>query len=150
LVVLDLRGVELLNSSFADEAVALPLQRVCSGELGDRYMVVVTPSLEIIQDIQLPLEKRNLSLLVFEGELGPKTWTIFGVQRSYFLETLAEIIQLRDASTGQLARALKLSLQNCSNRLSELYARRLIVREREYGIRGGQTHANKSLLTLAA
>jgi hypothetical protein len=149
LVVVDLHGVELLNSSFADEIVALPLQRVCSGEFGDRYLVVVTPSLEVIQDVQLPLEKRNLTLMVFEGELAANRWSLLGISKSYFVETLTAIMRLGNASTGDLAKVLDISLQNCSNRLTELSSRRLIQREREFGVRGGQTHTNRSILELA-
>lgn len=147
-VVVDLQGVELLNSSFADEIVALPLQRVCSGEFGERYLVVVTPSLEVIQDVQLPLEKRNLTLMVFEGELTRKTWSLLGIRRSYFVDTLTEIMRLGEVSTGDLAKVLGISPQNCSNRLTELAARRLIQRDREFGVRGGQTHTNRSILEL--
>jgi len=148
LVVIDFSEVEIVNSSFADEIIAVPLLRVCSGEYGDRHLVVLTPNREVIQDAQLPLEKRDLTLLVFVGEIG-RDWHLLGTCRSFFEETLGEVIRRGRVSTGDLARSLDISVQNCSNRLTELAKRRLIQREREFGVHGGQTHANRSILELA-
>lgn len=147
LAVIDLAGVDLINSSFADETIALPLQRLVNRELGEKYLVVATPSLELVVDLQLPLQKRDLSLLAFTPEIGD-SWTILGVCKSYFEETLTKIMSMGASTTGALARSLDLSDQACSNRLAELGRRRLIVREREFGEGGGQTHSNSSLLGL--
>lgn len=149
LIVLDLTGVELVNSSFADEVLALPLQRVCGGEFGERYYVVLTPTLEVIQDAQLPLEKRHLTAMVFVGPEIGREWHLLGVKKSFFDSTVKEIMRAGSTSTGDLAKALDISLQNCSNRLAELGKRRLVQREKEFGVRGGQTHTNRSLLNLA-
>ncbi len=149
LVVLDLTGVELVNSSFSDEVLALPLQRLCGGEYGERFLVVLSPSAEVIQDAQLPLEKRDLTVMVFVGDAPGGDWHLLGAQKSYFDVTLREIMRAGSLATGDLAKALDISLQNCSNRLTELAKRRLVQREREFGVRGGQTHANRSLLNLA-
>jgi hypothetical protein len=148
LIAIDLAGLEVINSSFADEVIALPLQRVYGGEYGERYLVVVTPIAELVADFRFPLEKRDLTLLVFEGSVeGP--WQVLGVAKSYFTETLAEIMRRGAVTTGDLASVLGISDQNCSNRLAALGKRRLIQREREFGVRGGQTHLNRSLLDLA-
>jgi anti-anti-sigma regulatory factor len=147
-VVIDLEGVDLINSSFADETIALPLQRVWNREYGERYLVVATPSLELVEDLQLPLQKRKLSLLAFTPAFGD-SWQILGVNKSYFEETLSKIMLMGTGTTGALARSLDISDQACSNRLAELGRRRLIAREREFGAGGGQTHSNRSLLELA-
>lgn len=147
-VVVDLDGVDLMNSSFADETIALPLQRIVNKELGEKYLIVATPSLELVQDLELPLQKRNLSLLAFTPGIGD-SWKVLGVIKSYFEETLTKIMAMGTCTTGALARSLELSDQACSNRLAELGRRGLISREREFGAAGGQTHANRSLLDLA-
>jgi hypothetical protein len=149
LVVLDLTGVELVNSSFSDEVLALPLQRICGGEYGERYYVVLTPTLEVIQDAQLPLEKRDLTVMVFVGRDIGREWHLLGTKKSFFDSTMTEIMRGGSMATGDLAKALDISLQNCSNRLAELGKRRLVQREKEFGVRGGQTHTNRSLLNLA-
>ncbi|MFV2073489.1 MAG: hypothetical protein ACC742_12660 [Thermoanaerobaculales bacterium] len=146
-VVIDLEGVDLINSSFADETIALPLQRLVNREYGEKYLVVATPSFEIVVDLQLPLQKRDLSLLAFTPAIGG-SWQILGVRKSYFDETLSKIMSMGTSTTGVLARSLSLSDQACSNRLAELGRRRLIAREREFGQGGGQTHSNRSLLEL--
>lgn len=146
-VVIELEGVDLINSSFADETIGLPLQRVLNGEHGEKYLVVATPSFELVEDLQLPLQKRKLSLLAFAPAIGD-SWQILGVNKSYFEETLSKIMSMGTCTTGVLARSLGLSDQACSNRLAELGRRRLIAREREFGAGGGQTHSNSSLLEL--
>lgn len=150
LVVMDLTGVELVNSSFADEILALPLQRICGGEFGERYLVVLTTSADVIQDAQLPLEKRDLTAVVFVGQLAATTWHLLGIKKSFFDETMGEVTKRGPIGTGDLAKVLNISAQNCSNRLTELARRRLVQREREFGVRGGQTHANRSVLDLQA
>lgn len=149
LMVLDLAGVELVNSSFSDEVLALPLQRICNGEYGERHLAVLTPTAEVIQDAQLPLEKRDLTVMVFVGQKLGREWHLMGTKKSYFDTTLKEIMRVGSIATGDLAKVLDISLQNCSNRLAELGKRRLVQREREFGVRGGQTHANRSLMNLA-
>lgn len=149
LIVLDLTKLDLVTSSFADEVIAKPLQRICNGEHGDRFLVVVTPSRELVEDLDRLLAKRDLSVLVFERELsGP--WWIAGVEKEYFPETLGILMSRGSLETGEVTKLLgDVSAQACSNRLTELARRRLIQRTRESGMRGGQTHTNMSLLEAA-
>jgi Mn-dependent DtxR family transcriptional regulator len=87
--------------------------------------------------------------MVFVGQRIGRDWHLMGTKKSYFDATLKEIVRVGSIATGDLAKVLDISLQNCSNRLAELGKRRLVQREKEFGVRGGQTHANRSLLNLA-
>lgn len=148
LVVMDVLGLEMVTSSFADEVIAKTLQNVCNGEFGDRYLAVVTPSKEAIEDLSRGLNERKLSVLVFEGSLeGP--WWVQGIDKAYFRETLEVVMKNGRLETGAVTRLLGLNPQACSNRLAELARRRLIRRVRDYGAKGGQTHTNMSLLEAA-
>jgi hypothetical protein len=149
LIVLDLTKLEMVTSSFADEVVAKPLQRVCNGELGERSLVVLTPSREVVEDLERPLTRRDLSVLVFERAMtGP--WWVAGVDKPYFREMLDILMSRGSLETGEITRLVPgLNPQACSNRLAELSKRRLIRRFKEAGMRGGQTHTNMSLLEAA-
>jgi hypothetical protein len=148
-VVLDLSGLEMMNSSFADEVVATPLQRILNGEHGDRYLVLDTPSRELVEDIERPLQKRDLSLMCFEGfPDGP--WWVAGVDRPVFRPLLELLMKHGSLDTGAIAKLFgDTSVQNYSNRLTELSRRGLIKRTKEVGLKGGQTHTNMSLLEAA-
>lgn len=144
-VILDLSGLEMINSSFADEVIATPLQRVLNGELGERYLVVDTPSRELLEDAQLPLERRDLSLLCFHGFPGDEWW-LAGVERPVFRPLLELLMKHGKMETGAIARYFgDTSVQNYSNRLTELARRGLIKRSRDYGVKGGQTYTNMSV-----
>lgn len=148
-VVLDLDGLEMMNSSFADEVIATPLQRILNGEHGERYFVVDTPSRELVEDVQRPLERRDLSLLCFEA-FPDGEWWVAGIDRPVFRPLLELLMKYGSLDTGAIARLFgDTTVQNYSNRLSELSRRGLIKRSREFGVRGGQTHANMSLVEAA-
>lgn len=149
-VVLDLNGLEMMNSSFADEVIATPLQRILNGEHGGRYFVLDSPSRELVEDAQRPLENRDLSVLCFGGfPDGP--WWILGVDRPVFRPLLELLMKHGSLDTGMIAKLLDdtKSVQNFSNRLAELAKRGLIKRAKEFGTKGGQTHTNMSLLEAA-
>lgn len=149
LIVLDLTKLEMMTSSFADEVVGKPLQRVCNGELGERSLVLVTPSREVVEDLDRPLSRRDLSVLVFEMNLSG-SWWVAGVDKPYFREMLDILMTRGNLETGEVTRLVPgLNAQACSNRLAELSRRRLIRRYKEVGMKGGQTHINMSLLEAA-
>jgi hypothetical protein len=149
LVVLDLHGLEMINSSFADEVIATPLQRILNREHGERYFVVDAPSREMVEDAQRPLESRDLTLMCFLG-FPDGYWWLAGVERPVFRPLLELLMKHGSLETGSIARMLgTTSVQNYSNRLTELGRRGLIKRAKEFGVKGGQTHANMSLLEAA-
>ena len=148
-VVLDLNGLEMMNSSFADEVIATPLQRILNGEHGERYFVMDTPTRELVEDVQRPLEKRDLSLMCFQG-FPDGEWWVAGVDRPVFRPLLELLMKHGSLETGAVARLFgDTSVQNYSNRLTELGRRGLIRRAKEFGAKGGQTYTNMSLLEAA-
>lgn len=149
-VVLDLNGLEMMNSSFADEVIGTPLQRMLNGEHGDRYLVLDTPSRDLVEDAQRPLENRDLSVMCFAG-FPDGEWWIVGVDRPVFRPLLELLMEHGSLDTGAIAKLLDdtKSVQNFSNRLTELSKRGLIRRSKEFGVKGGQTHTNMSLLEAA-
>lgn len=145
-VVLDLNGLEMMNSSFADEVIATPLQRVLNREHGDRYFVVDTPTRELVEDAQRPLENRDLSLMCFRG-FPEGEWWIAGIDRPVFRPLLELLMKHGSLETGAITKLLGITkVQNYSNRLTELGRRGLIKRAKQFGVKGGQTHTNMSLL----
>src|SRR3712207_6523791 len=56
----DTRGVELMDYSFADEALGILVSRVAAGEYGDRHVALVEEDREMLENIEASLRQRGL------------------------------------------------------------------------------------------
>src|ERR671911_425953 len=59
----DTRGVELMDYSFADEALGILASRVAAGEYGDRRVVLVEEERELLENIEASLRQRSLAMI---------------------------------------------------------------------------------------
>ena len=59
----DTRGVELMDYSFADEALGILASRVAAGEYGDRRVVLVEEDRELLENIEASLRQRSLAMV---------------------------------------------------------------------------------------
>ena len=48
----DTRGVELMDYSFADEALGILASRSASGEYGDRHLVLVEEDRDLLENVE--------------------------------------------------------------------------------------------------
>src|SRR5215213_2585747 len=58
----DMRGVELLDYSFADEALGILVSRVAAGEYGERHVALVEEDGELLESIEASLRQRDLAM----------------------------------------------------------------------------------------
>src|SRR5918994_5247088 len=58
----DTRGVELMDYSFADEALGILASRVAAGEYGDRRVGLVGEEGEVLEDVDASLRQRGLAI----------------------------------------------------------------------------------------
>src|SRR5829696_1987628 len=59
----DTRGVELMDYSFADEALGILVSRVAAGEYGNRHVVLVEEDRELLENIEASLRQRDLAMI---------------------------------------------------------------------------------------
>jgi hypothetical protein len=82
----DTRGVELMDYSFADEALGILVSRVAAGEYGDRHVALVEEDRELLENIEASLRQRGLAMIRVDEPGGdPK---IVGEVSEHLLETL--------------------------------------------------------------
>jgi len=128
-----LDGLEVLSTSFADELVGKACQHVVDGEFGDRTMILDTPSLELIEGIEVKLAQRRLAMIC----LHDGRWQLVGFHTPALHETLEQVIEKKRTTARELAEELGLQMSACVNRVARLAGLRLIHR-RKIGMKGPQ------------
>lgn len=140
----DLSGIEVLSGSFADEALVEPTSRLVAGELPGRYILIQTPTTDLVEDLAAKLSQRKLALLAAVGEAG--AWEIVGRLPPYLAEALAWVIAEGEATSQDLVQELRITLQNASTRLAELARLRLVHMIQEPLPAGGIQRRARALL----
>lgn len=130
-LIVSLDGVEVLSGSFADETIALSCARLSTGEYGDRYIVVRSPSLEIVEDLSHKLERRHLAMLCLIG----RRLEVLGQIAQPMRETLDLVNKLKETTAKELSLLLGIRHNACLHRVGRLADLRLIRRE-EVGLAG--------------
>lgn len=131
---MDVRSVHFMNFSFADECFGVLAQEFYAGEVKDRYMVlIVSPDEQedILEEIQVSLERRKLAMFYADKAEGPAALRILGELPDYLLHTL-ESVRAGDTNEA-LAKRLNIKLTTCSNRTDRLAKLRLLRKQRRQG-----------------
>jgi len=134
-LVLDLEGVEVLSGSFADEAIAKVLERLRKGELPNRYLVLRTRNLEVLEDLEAKLIARRLGVLVLHTK--EKGWRVIGFLPQHLLRFFAYAMAHPAVTSKEAAADLGVSLKTASLCLKRLSDLRLVRAEREVRPQGG-------------
>lgn len=142
-LTLDFEGIDLLAYSFADQAIAITLHRLVSNEYGDKYIFIKCSKADILESLEVALEKRGITALGLDDT---GRWFCLGLKKDNIIETLKVVNDKKEISTTDLAKALNLSVTNCNNRVSELAKMKLIRREKVNNPEGGILYINKSLV----
>src|SRR3712207_2304574 len=85
----DTRGVELMDYSFADEALGILVSRVAAGEYGDRHVVLVEEDRELLENVEASLRQRGLAMIRVD-EVGESP-RLVGEVPEHLIETLQAI-----------------------------------------------------------
>lgn len=139
----DLRKVDLLGYSFADEAIAIVFQRLVANEYGEKFIAIRCDNKDILDGIESALEKRELAAIGVESS---GKWFLIGELKDYQRETLKAIMDAKEIKTSELAEKLDIEVSACGNRLTELSRLKLINRTRILNVERGSAYLNKSIL----
>lgn len=145
ILVVDLAGIEVLSGSFADEAVGEPMAWLVAGALPGRYLVVHTPSADLVEDLGAKLDQRRLALLAV---VNGTTCRPLGRLPPYLDETLRWIVVHGEATSQDLARALDVSVRAAATRIAQLAELRLIHVISQSRPVGGLQHRARSLVSV--
>ncbi len=139
----DTRGVELMDYSFADEALGILVSRVAAGEYGDRHVVLVEEDRELLENIEASLRQRDLAMIrVDEPGAAPR---IVGEVPEHLVETLRAIQDAGSITNADLAAKLGLNHTACNNRATRLLKLGLIHRRKNTAAPGGRQYSYEGI-----
>ena len=141
----DTRGVELMDYSFADEALGILASRIAGGEYGDRHAVLVEESRELLENIEASLRQRGLAMIrVDEPGAAPQ---IVGEVPEHLLETLRVIYDAGSITNADLA--ARLGLNQSGGRVdvkpARLFKLGLIYRHKNTAAPGGRQYSYEGI-----
>ena len=134
----DTRGVELMDYSFADEALGVLVSRVAGGEYGERYLVLVEEDRDLLENVEASLRQRSLAMMRV-GEVGGES-AVVGEIPSHLADTLRAIMDAGSITNADLARKLDLNHTAMNNRATRLAKLGLIRRKIETAAPGGRQY----------
>jgi hypothetical protein len=130
----DTRGVELMDYSFADEALGILASRVASGEYGEKHLVLVEGDRDLLENVEASLRQRSLAMIRVD-EVGAEPSIVGTVP-----ETLQAIYDAGSITNAALAARLGLNHTACNNRATRLAKLGLIHRKVETAAPGGRQY----------
>src|SRR5215207_5386474 len=138
ILYVDTRGVELMDYSFADEALGILASRFASGEYGDRHLVLVEEDRDLLENVEASLRQRSLAMIRVD-EIGAEPG-IVGTVPDHLVETLQAIYNAGSITNAALATRLGLNHTACNNRATRLAKLGLIHRRTETAAPGGRQY----------
>jgi len=142
-IILDFKGVGILDYSCADEIVAKLISRLNANEYGEQYLVLRGFNPTQKENTEVALERKHLAALFLNEE---KKWEVLGVLNNYLKETLNEVMTKGRITARDLADAEDLEINTSSTRLANLHKIQLVQRREEVLSEGGRQFVYESLL----
>lgn len=136
-LVLHFPPEQLVDSSFADEALIRLVEALVAGDFGDRGVLLSGLTEDSVHNVNAAIHLRNLKLAVLMvAEDG--AWALVGQLERSLRETLVMLADAGTMTAPELSERIGSAVNTASNRLKRLYDGRLIRREYEVSERGLQ------------
>ncbi len=169
-LVVDFAGVEMMDYSFADEALGAIFSRMSAREYPDRYIVLASGEGELdealLENVEVALRQRDVAALVLPkdhiSEAGntissalpivlraeaAEDWRVAGTLPQHLVDTLRAVMEKQQVTVRELADELKIdSPTACNNRIARLHQLRLVRREAAIVPEGGRQYFYSSVI----
>ena len=159
-LLVDFSGVEMMDYSFADEALGTLYSRMAAKEYPDRYIVLKVDDDDLgealIENIEVALNRREVAALVLPVDKldsaatqadGKPPWKIIGRLPEHLVDTLRAVMEKDQATVRDLVEALELeSATACNNRIAKLYQLHLVRRTTAIVPEGGRQYCYSSII----
>ncbi len=165
-LTVDFDGVEMMDYSFADEALGTIYGRMAGREYPDRYMVLLVKddpvSVALLENVEVALAQRDVAAIaVPAGEVGALieaikaenekgkaagrqkkvTWRVVGKLPEHLIETLGAVMDKGSSTVRDIVETLQLdSVTACNNRIARLHQLRLVRRKAAIVPEGGRLY----------
>lgn len=165
-LVIDFDGVEMMDYSFADEALGTIYSRMAAKEYTDRHLVLEVRGDELgealLENLEVALNRREVAALVLShsvkgnatkiatfpgrGEKG-SPWRVVGTLPGHLVDTLKAVMDQGQITVRELSTALGLdSATACNNRIARLYQLHLVRREATVVPEGGRQYSYSAVV----
>lgn len=165
-LAVDFEGVQMMDFSFADEALGTIYSRMGTKEYPERYMVLLVEddpvSQALLENIEVALAQRESAAitlatadlpalteaiaLVLSGKEPlaghrPRAWKVIGKLPEHLIETLGAVMECGSATVREVVEMLGLdSVTACNNRIARLHQLRLVRRKAAIVPEGGRLY----------
>lgn len=167
-LAIDFDGVEMMDYSFADEALGTIYSRMSSKEYPDRYMVLLVKddavSQALLENVEVALAQRDAAAIAVpneelgelikaleidrdkavksgQGANSTVAWRVIGKLPDHLIETLGAVMDQGQATVRDIVDALQLdSVTACNNRIARLHQLRLVRRKAAIVPEGGRLY----------
>jgi hypothetical protein len=136
----DTRGVDLMDYSFADEALGILASRMTGGEYGERHLVLIEEERDLLENVEASMRQRGLAVIRLDSPDTSQTPGIVGEVPEHLLETLQTIQEAGSITNADLAKKLGLNHTACNNRGTKLAKLGLIHRRMQTAAPGGRQY----------
>jgi hypothetical protein len=126
---------QVMDVSFADEAVIQLGQAIVAGKYGRRRLLLAGLTQDSIDNINAAIRLQRLKLAFLAIAPGGQ-WQVVGHLEDSLHETLTMVAQRPSLTAPELAEEMGLALNSANNRLKRLYDLHLIRREYEVSEKG--------------
>ena len=169
-LVVDFAGVEMMDYSFADEALGAIFSRMSAREYPDRYIVLASGEGELdsalLENVEVALRQRDVAALVLPKDQindasdaiasalpivlraeAAEAWSVAGTLPQHLVDTLRAVMEKQQVTVRELAEELKIdSPTACNNRIARLHQLRLVRREAAIVPEGGRQYFYSSVI----
>lgn len=167
-LAIDFDGVEMMDYSFADEAIGTIYSRMGGKEYPDRYMVLLVKddpvSQALLENVEVALAQRDAAAIavpaaelddlvkLLEADRGKAAknspaatpsvaWRVIGKLPEHLIETLGAVMNQGQSTVRDIVDALQLeSVTACNNRIARLHQLRLVRRKAAIVPEGGRLY----------
>lgn len=136
----DTRGVDLMDYSFADEALGILASRMAGGEYGERHLVLVEEERDLLENVEASMRQRGLAVIRVDSPETSEAPGVVGEVPEHLLETLQAIQEAGSITNADLAKKLGLNHTACNNRGTKLAKLGLIHRRMQTAAPGGRQY----------
>ena len=134
-LILQFPAGQVMDVSFADEAVIQLGQAIVDGKYGRRRLLLSELTQDSIDNINAAIRLQRFKLAFLAISPGGQ-WQVVGHLEDNLQETLTMVAQRPSLTAPELADELDLALNSANNRLKRLYDLHLIRREYEVSEKG--------------
>jgi STAS-like domain of unknown function (DUF4325) len=162
-LIIDFDDVEMMDYSFADEALGVIYSRMAAKEYPDRHVVLAAREDELhealLENVEVSLSRREVAALVLphaderpaaaalDGDRKAANWRVIGTLPAHLVDTLRAVMDKGEITVRELASALDLdSATACNNRIARLYQMHLVRRQAAIVPEGGRQYCYSAVV----